>query len=236
MKPTVTTVLFDLDGTLLPMELENFTNTYFGLLAKKAAPYGYEPKALIAAVWAGTKAMMKNDGAMCNADRFWETFAGIFGPESLAHRPVFDDFYTHEFHSAIAATAPTPLAKRAVEGLKAKGIQVVLATNPVFPMAAVESRLSWIGLTPEDFSYITSYENSSYCKPNPRYFEEILKVIGKAPEECLMVGNDAKEDLAAAKLGMKVYLLTDCLINSEDRDISQVERGSFEELLAYLGV
>lgn len=41
-----TTVLFDLDGTLLPMELEEFTNTYFALLAKKAAPFGYEPKPL----------------------------------------------------------------------------------------------------------------------------------------------------------------------------------------------
>ena len=36
---TFDAVLFDLDGTLLPMELEKFTNTYFGLLAKKAAPF-----------------------------------------------------------------------------------------------------------------------------------------------------------------------------------------------------
>ena len=39
LDPQITTVLFDLDGTLLPMELEEFTNTYFGLLAKKAAPF-----------------------------------------------------------------------------------------------------------------------------------------------------------------------------------------------------
>mgnify|MGYP000650557097 CR=1 FL=1 len=59
LDPQITTVLFDLDGTLLPMELEQFTNTYFGLLAKKAAPFGYEPKTLVAAVWKGTKAMVK---------------------------------------------------------------------------------------------------------------------------------------------------------------------------------
>ena len=37
LDPQITTVLFDLDGTLLPMEVEHFTKTYFGLLAQKAA-------------------------------------------------------------------------------------------------------------------------------------------------------------------------------------------------------
>ena len=81
LDPQITTVLFDLDGTLLPMELEQFTNTYFGLLAKKAAPFGYEPKTLVAAVWKGTKAMVKNDGTETNDKRFWDTFAGELGEE-----------------------------------------------------------------------------------------------------------------------------------------------------------
>ena len=58
----ITTVLFDLDGTLLPMDQEIFVKTYFSLLAKKLAPHGYEPEALINAVWAGTRAMVKNTG------------------------------------------------------------------------------------------------------------------------------------------------------------------------------
>ena len=57
----ITTVLFDLDGTLLPMDQDLFTKGYFKLLAAKLAPYGYEPKQLIDAVWAGTAAMLKND-------------------------------------------------------------------------------------------------------------------------------------------------------------------------------
>ena len=48
----LTTVLFDLDGTLLPMDQEAFTTGYFKLLAKKLAPHGYEPKSLVDAIWA----------------------------------------------------------------------------------------------------------------------------------------------------------------------------------------
>ena len=99
-----TTVLFDLDGTLLPMELEEFTNTYFALLAKKAAPFGYEPKPLVAAVWKGTKAMVKNDGSELNCSRFWEVFSQEMGRESLKLREPFDEFYAKEFHGAKTAT------------------------------------------------------------------------------------------------------------------------------------
>ena len=198
LDPQITTVLFDLDGTLLPMELEKFTNTYFGLLAKKAAPFGFQPEPLVAAVWKGTKAMVKNDGTETNDKRFWDTFAGEMGEEVLQLRPVFDGFYANEFHGAKAACGENPLARRAIDGLKAKGYDVVLATNPIFPLVGVETRLSWVGLRPEDFSYITAYENSTTCKPNPAYFQEIVEKLGKKPEECLMVGNDGVEDTAAA--------------------------------------
>ena len=188
LDPQITTVLFDLDGTLLPMELEKFTNTYFGLLAKKAAPFGFQPEPLVAAVWKGTKAMVKNDGTETNDKRFWDTFAGEMGEEVLQLRPVFDGFYANEFHGAKAACGENPLARRAIDGLKAKGYDVVLATNPIFPLVGVETRLSWVGLRPEDFSYITAYENSTTCKPNPAYYAEILRNTGKRPQECLMGG------------------------------------------------
>lgn len=229
----ITTVLFDLDGTLLPMELEAFTNAYFGLLAKKAAPYGYDPETLAAAVWKGTKAMVKNDGAMKNCDRFWQTFAEVLGEEVLKLRPVFDGFYANEFHGVKVATGDNPLARRAVDGLKARGYDVILATNPLFPAVGIKTRLSWIGLVPEDFLEVTSYEDYSYCKPNPAYFGEILEKTGKRPEECLMVGNDTAEDLSALELGLDVYLVTDCLINNDGRDISGIKQGSFAGFLNF---
>lgn len=102
---------------------------------------------------------------------------------------------------------------------------MVLATNPIFPLVGVETRLSWVGLRPEDFSYITAYENSTTCKPNPAYYAEILRKTGKRPQECLMVGNDATEDTAALEQGIGVYLVTDCLLNPKGRDISGLPQG-----------
>ena len=237
INPNIDTILFDLDGTLLPMSTETFTNAYFKLLAQKAAPYGYEPQALVAAVWKGTKAMIQNDGSMRNDRRFWQVFAGELGERVLDMRPVFDRFYSEEFHGAKAATGENPLARQAVDGLKARGYDVILATNPLFPAVGVATRLSWVGLKPEDFLAVTSYEGSSYCKPNPEYYRELLAQTGKRPEQCLMVGNDAAEDaLAAGKAGMERYLITDCLENPGGVDISNVPQGSFEDFMAYAGL
>ncbi len=235
LESKITTVLFDLDGTLLPMDLETFTSAYFAELAKKAAPFGFEAKSLTAAVWKGTKAMVQNDGTMKNCDRFWTVFAEEMGEKVLDLRPVFDGFYANEFNRVRAAVGENPLAKTAVAELKAKGFDVILATNPVFPAVGVRTRLSWIGLAPEDFSEVTSYEEYSFCKPNPAYFREILEKTGKRPEECLMVGNDAAEDLAAMEAGMDVYLCIDCLINRGNRDLSGIKQGSFQEFAAYAG-
>ncbi len=229
-----TTVLFDLDGTLLPMDLEEFTNTYFALIGKKGETLGYDPKKLVDAVWQGTKAMIKNDGTMKNHDRFWKEFSEQLGEGARSLEPCFDEFYEKEFHRAREATRENPLAKRAVEALKKKGLTLVLATNPLFPMTGISSRLSWLDLKKEDFSHITTYEVSSYCKPDPRYFKEILNELSKRPEECLMIGNDAEEDLAAQQAGMQVYLVTDCLVNSRHKDLSRVQKGSFSELLEIL--
>lgn len=227
-------VLFDLDGTLLPMELESFMNLYFKLLAQKLAPYGYEPSKLIEGIWAGTMAMMKNDGSCTNEEAFWNCFAGMFGDRVRADEPVFDQFYRNEFSGVKDACGFTPEAAKIVAKVKDAGLRVVLATNPLFPAIATQSRIRWAGLSPEDFEFYTTYENSSFCKPNPKYYLEILEKLGLQPEECLMIGNDATEDMVAASIGMKVFLLTDCLINKENRDISVYPSGGFDQLNKYI--
>ena len=49
-----------------------------------------------------------------------------------------------------------------------------------------------------------------------------------------MVGNDVSEDMVASKVGMKVFLLTDNLVNKTNEDISVFPQGSFEDLLKYI--
>ena len=121
-----------------------------------------------------------------------------------------------------------------LQQVKAQGLRVALATNPIFPAVATENRIRWAGLQPEDFELYTTYENSDCCKPNPLYYQRITEKLGVAPEACLMVGNDAMEDLAAAQLGMQVFLLTPCLINKTGVDISTIPHGDYADLMAFL--
>ncbi|TAH63533.1 MAG: hypothetical protein EWM47_13560, partial [Anaerolineaceae bacterium] len=112
--------------------------------------------------------------------------------------------------------------------------RIILATNPVFPQVATHSRIYWAGLEPNDFELITTYDNSSYCKPNIEYFKEILNSRELSVEQCVMVGNDTHDDMAARSLGMDVFLVTDCLINTKGNDINQYKNGSFRDLYDYI--
>ncbi len=230
----INTILFDLDGTLLPMDQEKFVNVYFKMLAAKLVPYGYEPQQLINAILAGIEAMIKNDGSQLNEDAFWKRFVDIYGDKVLADKPVFEDFYKNEFQDARSFCGFNPKAEETVRLLKDKGYRVVLATNPLFPSIATESRIRWAGLEPSEFDLYTTYENTSYCKPNLDYYRDILKRINCRPEECLMVGNDVGEDMVVEALGMQAFLLTDCLINTQKKDITAYLHGSFEQLLSML--
>ena len=230
----VTAILFDLDGTLLPMDQDAFTGSYFSNLAAKAATRGYQPDALIDTVWAGTAAMVKNDGAKTNEAVFWELFAAKYGGDALNDIPFFEEFYRTDFQKVRELCGFAPMAKEIVHSLKARGLRVILATNPLFPAIATESRIRWAGLEPEDFELYTTYENSCHCKPNPEYYKDIMTELNLVPEECVMVGNDVGEDMIAETLGMKVFLLTDCLINRKNEDISKYPHGGFNELKVFL--
>ena len=230
----VTAILFDLDGTLLPMDQDAFTGSYFSNLAAKAATRGYQPDALIDTVWAGTAAMVKNDGAKTNEAVFWELFAAKYGGDALNDIPFFEEFYRTDFQKVRELCGFAPMAKEIVHSLKARGLRVILATNPLFPAIATESRIRWAGLEPEDFELYTTYENSRHCKPNPEYYNDIMQELNLTAEECVMVGNDVGEDMIAETLGMKVFLLTDCLINRKNEDISKYPHGGFDELKVFL--
>lgn len=227
-------ILFDLDGTLLPMDQEVFVRDYLGRMAAFLAPHGYDPQSLIKAVWAGTGAMVKNDGKALNEDVFWYVFNSILGRDARQDLALFEEFYRTEFQKAKDSCGFNPAAVEAIRQIKDMGYRLILATNPLFPAIATYSRIRWAGLNPEDFELVTTYENSRFCKPNPDYYREILGKIALDGSQCLMVGNDVGEDMIAGILGMKVFLLTDCLINSAGGDISVYPNGSFPELLHYI--
>lgn len=231
---SINAVLFDLDGTLLPMDYDGFLKLYFGNLAKRMAKYGYDPDELVKNIWVGTKAMVMNDGSCMNEMKFWDVIAEIYGIDVLQDKVLFDDFYREDFVKAKEACGFDPMAKETVDLVRSLGLKAALATNPIFPMIATRQRIDWAGLKKEDFALCTTYENIGVSKPNPAYYAEIAKRLTVAPEECLMVGNDVAEDMAAAKCGMKVFLLTDCLLNKNNEDISAYPQGGFRELQEFL--
>ncbi len=227
----ITTVMFDLDGTLLPMDQDNFIKAYFGGLCAVLMPRGYSADGIVKAIWSGTEAMIKNDGSCLNEQRFWERFNALLGE---CDSETFDAYYANEFDKAGAACGFTPRADEMIKLVRSLGLSPVLATNPIFPHVATSARIRWAGLDEGDFTHVTTYENSKYCKPNPKYYVEILEKLGLCPEECVMVGNDATEDLAAEAVGIPVFILTDCLINKGNVDLSKHPHGSFDELCEFI--
>ena len=233
--PMLKAVLFDLDGTLLPMDQKRFMKDYFGRLIRRLAPLGYTPDSFLSSMQAGIAAMVQNDGSRTNEEAYWDAYTAVSGKEILNHMPLFEDFYANEFDEVAPTCGYTPKAATVVRSLTARGIRVALATNPLFPRIATQKRIRWAGLTPEDFELYTTYEDIGTCKPNPDYYREVLARMDLTPDDCIMVGNDVSEDMmAAAEAGIRGFLLTDCLINTPGADINDYPHGGFDELNAYI--
>ncbi len=227
-------VLFDLDGTLLHMDTDEFTSEYIKALAPHLA-HIIEPTVFAKHLMASTYAMIKNtDPQRTNQEVFIGDFFPRVGEPVESLMPIFDSFYRHEFSRLRRFTKPNPWAGAAVEQAIRQGWQVVVATNPIFPLEAIVERLRWAGIDQYPYDLITSYEVMHACKPQPAYYQEILSILQLRPEECLMVGNDVDEDLVAGCLGIKTFLANDCVINRRGDTPKADYSGSFCDLIDLL--
>lgn len=232
---TYQAILFDLDGTLLPMDQDRFTRAYFEGVTRALSPFGHDPQTLISVIWKGTGAMVKNDGSRPNEEAFWQAYEKLLPGNIPAEKAAFERFYETDFSRAREVCGYDPGAAELIRSLKAAGFTLGLASNPIFPRIAQVERMRWAGVKEEDFAWITTYENASTCKPNPRYYLETARALHVEPEACLMVGNDVDEDMeAASAAGMDVFLMTHSLLNRSGKDVSRYPRGSFSDALAYV--
>ena len=231
---SIKAVLFDLDGTLLPMDLKTFQMTSGRLFCEKMAARGYNPEKLGEAQWSGIHAMCANDGSKTNETAYFERMLEIYGPELEKDIPLFYEYYENEFDKVKEVCGFNPKSGPAAWKVKDMGYRLVMATNAWFTRAGIEARLRWAGVDSGLFEFMTLMENSHFCKPTLGYYKEILQKLNLPAEACLMVGNDVQEDTVAAELGMKVFLMTDDLINRDGRDVSHIPQGGFEELFEYL--
>lgn len=229
-------ILFDLDGTLLPMVQDEFVRFYMPLLAKSYISNGVEvdPREFVSMIWSGYEAMVKNDGTQTNREAFWNYMGDKLPISREKSEELALEFYDGDFNQAICTTRPTPVADQIVKAAKEKGLETYLATNPVFPRCATMNRIRWAGLDAGDFKVITTYEDCNFCKPNPEYFRLILEKFNLEPSECLMVGNDVEEDLTIRTLGVKTYLATDTMENRHNLPFETEYMGTLEELLAFI--
>ena len=147
---------------------------------------------------------------------------------------MIDEFYRQDFDRLQKETCTAAAAAQAVKAVKEAGRTAVLATNPLFPRLAVEKRVAWAGIAIEEFSHITTYESEYYCKPDVRYYQDVLNRQGVLPEECLMVGNDVEEDLVAGTIGVQTVLVTDCLINTKSLPEKADHKVELQQLPALL--
>ena len=226
--------LFDLDGTLLTIETDQFLKYYFGALSSKFEDLCKKQDDFIKLLMDSTEKMIKNDGSCSNQEAFMEDFMGKMDIKDRAEaekiKKRFEEFYQKEFAALdqyFELDRETPA--EIIEHLKAQGKKLVLATNPLFPKEAVAARLSWIGIEASDFELLTHYENMSYAKPNLNYYQEILEKINAEPEDCLMIGNDLKEDAVASELGIETLIIEDKMIAREDIDYPLAWQGSLKE-------
>lgn len=227
-------VLFDLDNSLIKMDQDKFTVAYIDCITNKFVPLGYDEKNFRRGLIKGTIAMVNNDGKESNEKVFWKVFSSYNGDICYTQKDLFDKFYLEEYCNLKNITSPFLEANSVVKKLKEKSFNLILATNPVFPKVAQVLRIHWAMCDENDFSYITSYDNSSFCKPNVNYYVEIMKKLNLNPKESIMIGNDAKEDMIAEDIGLDTFLLLPGLINKYDVDIDKYKKGDLNDALNYL--
>lgn len=228
-------LLLDLDGTLLNLDIEQFIPAYIDVLSRRFTGL-IERELFMRHLFGATRKVVENDNPdQNNAYIFYKEFCRRTGLSYEQIKPIIDDFYRNDFPELSCWGKEHPHARELVATARRKGLQLVLATNPIFPATAIHQRLAWGGLDKEDFHLITTMDNMHFCKPNPRYYLEISEKIDCPPENCLMAGNDTREDLAAAAAGMDTYLVEDYILHRSDGEAESDYRGKLEDLAIFIG-
>jgi len=226
-------VWFDLDGTLIEVDMERFIPVYLRRLAERLRLYA-DPQQVLSTLRTATMAMLAGTGGDSSLEALLRSMlASDLQIPWDGYQEALAEFCREDLPALQPLVRPHPLARQLVESCVANGWQVVLATNPIFPREVVEARLAWGHLADLPFQPVTSYETSRHCKPHPGFFHDLLALLDLPAHACLMVGNDSSHDLAAGRVGMPTCLLTTWRIDREPRYRADWE-GSHPELLGQL--
>ena len=228
-------ILLDLDDTLIDNAMETFIPAYFRALEAFVAGM-VEPGLFIQELLYATRTMDRNDGTgPSNEEVFAAAFYPALGVAREEIEPLLARFYAEAFPRLEPLTGPRPAAPKVVEWAKDRGLQVVIATNPLFPRTAIEQRMAWGGVGVDRFDYelVTCYENSHATKSSPAYFREIVESLGRRPDECLMVGDNWGWDVVCAgEAGLPAYWIAADGAQPPEPVVPVVGQGDLDAFLA----
>lgn len=206
-------VFFDLDGTLIDVDMALFVPAYLSRLSACLAAHA-DPRRISATLLSAVREMLDGNNGPQTLEAFLQDrLAGQLGLSWSDYQSGLMEFCTTKLEELRPLVRPHPLSRPLLESCLARGWQVVLATNPIFPLQVVQARLDWGGLADIPFRVVTGYENCSYCKPHQGFFSSLYEQLALPPSACLMVGNDTLHDMAAGRCGMPTCLLTTWLID-----------------------
>ena len=225
------TFLFDLDGTILELNWEVFEKLYYGGLAKYFA-HLIEKDKIIPYIYASYQYMVSVTDDRLNKEKFYDKLTEISGVDRqvlMDNEPIY---YIEQYDNLQSVTTVVEEMVESVRILKAKGYPLIIASQPAFPAIATRKRISWTGLSEDDFLKVTNFENSYASKPSIEYYQQLLDEFNLKPQDCIMVGNNRQEDMMITELGVEGILITDYLIDSDDE--YPCKEMSATEFLAYV--
>jgi len=232
-KVPLTTILLDLDDTLLESNMAQFIPAYLDKLAEALADFAPKER-LKSLVLKATASMVANqDPDVTNEQAFRDAFFPTLGGQSEEIKGAVDRFYHLVYPSLKSYVTLRPEARFLVHHLVTSGHKVVIATNPLFPCTAIEQRMGWAGILGFPYTLITCQENMHSCKPSLAYYKEILRLVKAVPAETLMVGDDPKNDIVPARmLGLETWWITD--LSDLNAEVSADYQGTLAEFWSWV--
>lgn len=227
---TVTSIVFDLDGTLVdssPDIADALNRAFADLGVRQLTPpevlamLGGGPRVLVAKALAAVGGASEGAAAEeaeeeeideATIDRLVETYSACYRAEPAARTTFFSD------------------AAEALPALRARGIQLGICTNKRADIA--QQVLEQLGVR-QLFGAIVGSDTATASKPDPAHLSETIAGLGTDPAACLYVGDTDIDARTAAAAGVR-YLHVDWGHDLGDTGLPFTEIRSFGELLGLL--
>ncbi|MBD3256426.1 MAG: hypothetical protein GF383_15115 [Candidatus Lokiarchaeota archaeon] len=222
-------ILFDIDGTLLDVDMNTFMPEFFAHFSDYFCKKGNSEK-ITDWLLKALNSVRNNNGRYTNEYVFLNHFSKYIDTSPKELRNELDLFFRSSFPNLKNITQKKPSARKVVEKAFNHSNNVIISTDPIVPLIAAEKRLEWAGVANFSYNLITTYENSCTTKFSSNYFKNIFKLLQLNPKKCLVVGNET-DDMKSSLHGCSTFLVDDPYITLEPNTPHPTYKGKLIELL-----